>query len=352
MDAFRGIRRKLNHKGFAVVYLALLIVVLVGFVSLAVDMGYMYVAKGQLQNAADAGALAGVSKMGDPTMVRQTAKLFAEKNQAAGESVKVALNETNAPAGDIVIGYWDRATSTMSATVPTGKVANAVKVVARRNTETGTGISGENKQVPIFFGQVLNWGEMSAKAEAIACRPPKPSAPIVLCLDLCSITAFPYRVYFNQNLAKDPAGVPNPLYTVGWTEFSATSKATDLGPNSTVAELIQDPEHEIPLGLCGQTLWTNNGLGQAISILRGAYLDARDPGTNTWTVLVPIFELCPSSVSAAEAFTKLVQYAEITISDVKTPGGGSGESYIEIQNMSCQGCSTASYLGDKATLVK
>lgn len=351
MDAFGRLKMG-NDKGFAIVYIALMLVVLVAFVSLAVDMGYMYVAKGQLQNAADAGALAGVSHLGDPAVARQTAKTFAEKNKAAGEPVKVALNETNDANGDIVVGYWDKATKTMSATVPTGKIANAVKVVTRRNAETGTGISAENKQVEIFFGQVLNWGQMSAKAEAVACRPPKPSAPIVLCQDLCSITAFPYRVYFNQTQAVDPSGALNPLYTVGWTEFSATSKATDLGPNSTVAKLIQDPEHEIPLGLCGQTLWTNNGLGQAISILRGAYVDAKDPGTNTWTVLVPIFELCPSSISSTESFTKLVQYAEITIADVKTPGGGSGESYIEIQNLTCQGCATSSFLGDKSTLVK
>ena len=351
MDAFRRIR-KLNEKGFAVVYIALMLVVLVAFVSLAVDMGYMFVAKGQLQNAADAGALAGVAKLSDTVTARQSAKLFAEQNKAAGESVKVALNETNSADGDIVVGYWDKVTRTMSATVPTGKVANAVKVVARRTTETGTGISAENKQVDLFFGQVLNWGQMSAKAEAIACRPAKPSAPIVLCQDLCSSTAFPFKVYFNQTKATDPSGVLNPLYTVGWTEFSPTSRATDLGRNGTVAELIRDPEHEIPLGLCGQTLWTNNGLGNAIDVFHDAYIDQRVPATNTWTILVPIFEFCPSSVSFEEKFTTLVQFAEIVISDVKGPGGGSGESYVEIQSINCEPCATTSFLGDKATLVK
>ncbi|WP_224962126.1 pilus assembly protein TadG-related protein [Geomonas subterranea] len=341
-----------NEKGFALVYIALMIVVLVGFVSLAVDLGYMYVTKGQLQNAADAGALAGVAKLSDAAAARQSAKQFAEQNKAAGEAVKVALNDANNANGDIVIGYWDKKTSALVTPVPFGKVANAVKVVARRTEETGDGISTENKQVSIFFGKVLNWGEMSAKAEAIACRPAKPSAPIVLCMDLCGTTVFPFKVYFNQTLAVDPSGVPDAKYTVGWTEFSATSKATELGKNGTVSKLIQDPEHEIPLGLCGQTLWTNNGLGTAIDVLHDTYMDAREPVSKIWTLLVPIFEFCPSSVSSGEKFTTLVQYAEIGISEVKGPGGGSGESYIEIQSISCESCSTTNFLGDKATLVK
>ena len=351
MDALRRMIKN-DRKGFALVYIALMIVVLIGFVSLAVDMGYMYVTKGQLQNAADAGALAGVAKLSDTTAARQSAQQFAQENKAAGEAVKVDLNGANNANGDIVIGYWDKSTRTLSTTIPFGKVANAVKVVARRTSETGEGISPDNKQVNTFFGKVIDWGQMSAKSEAIACRPAKPSAPIVLCQNLCSATTFPFKVYFNQTLATNPSGVLDPTYTVGWTEFSATSKATDLGPNSTIAKLIEDPEHEIPLGLCGQTLWTNNGIGQAVNILHNAFVSEKDPSTGIWTVLVPIFQYCPAALSSTESYTTLVQYAEIGISDVKTPGGGSGTSYVEIQSINCQGCATAPFLGDKATLVK
>lgn len=351
MDAFRRLR-KIGDNGFALVYIALMIVVLIAFVSLAIDVGYMYVTKGQLQNAADAGALAGVAKLPDVAAVRQSVKLFAEQNKAAGEAVSVGLNESNSLNGDIVVGYWDKQTKTLYNTVPSGKVANAVKVVARRTTDTGEGVSADNKQVSLFLGQVLNWGQMSAKSDAIACRPPKPSAPIVLCQSLCTTTTFPFRVYFNQTKAVNPEGNPDPLFTVGWTEFSATSKATELGPKGTVAELIQDSEHQIPFGLCGQTLWTNNGIGKTIDILRDEFIAARDPATKLWTVLVPIFEVCPSSVSWGESFTKLVQFAEIVVSDVKTPGGGGGESYMEIQSINCQGCGTATFLGEKGTLVK
>ena len=347
MDAIGRIR-KLNHKGFAVVYIALMIVVLVAFVSLAVDLGYMYVAKGQLQNASDAAALAGAAQLPNKTNVRVQAKLFAEKNNAAGEAVKIDLNDTNSLDGDIVVGYWKD--STFSNTVPSGKISNAVKVVARRTSETGTGISEDNKPVTLFFGNVIGWDKMGAKADAIACRPPKPAGPIVLCLDICS-KPVPFKVYFNQTIAKDPSGNLDGTYTVGWTEFSATSKATNLGPNSDVAKLI-DGRKDIPFDLCGQTLWTNNGLGNAIQTLHDTFQRDKNPSTGKWTILVPIFEYCPSSLSSTESFTTLVKYAEITISDVKIPGGGSGEAYVDIENIACEACETTNFLGDKAILVK
>jgi Flp pilus assembly protein TadG len=183
MDAIGRLKR-LNNKGVAVVLLALMMVALVAFVGLAVDIGYMYVAKGQLQNAADAGALAGVSKLkyGVPVYqqysTRSYSKIFAEKNNAAGEAVKVDLNTSNSINGDIVIGYWNG--STFSDTVPSGQTANAVKVVARRTSETGTGISVSNKMVPIFFGRVINWNEMGAKSEAIAALSPAPVVPMAV----------------------------------------------------------------------------------------------------------------------------------------------------------------------------
>ena len=48
-----------NQKGAVIVMVAILMVVLIGCAALAVDVGYLYVARTELQRAADAGALAG-----------------------------------------------------------------------------------------------------------------------------------------------------------------------------------------------------------------------------------------------------------------------------------------------------
>lgn len=170
MDASRTLK---NKRGVAIVYLALLLIVLIGFAALVIDLGYMYVTKSQLQNAADAGALAGASKL-NGLFTNYSAHYFAEKfasdpgNKAAGEIVPIKPNYENYAEGDTVVGCWNGAfhpTSVLNCTE-----ANAVKVVARRTTESGPGISTNNKQVDIFLGRIFGeqWKKMSTKATAIA----------------------------------------------------------------------------------------------------------------------------------------------------------------------------------------
>src|SRR5688572_15467529 len=56
-------RRHSRRRGLSIVLVVLTLVVLIGFVSLAVDVGRVRVAKIQLQTAADAAATAAVSGM-------------------------------------------------------------------------------------------------------------------------------------------------------------------------------------------------------------------------------------------------------------------------------------------------
>lgn len=220
-----------NNKGLAVVFLAISIVMLCALVGLAVDVGYMYVAKGQLQNAADAAALAGAGNLASdststnqPT-ARQQAVAFAAQNKAAGSSVTIDSNNTNAPNGDVVLGNWDPTrdqspvdlrflpTPDGSHPLPSGAFINAVKVVARRTGENGTGIA-PNNMVSIFFGKVIGWSRMAAKAQAIAQNTLPPFITIPLCQPTCGITTMldgSTKFYF-----KTSDGTPN----TGWTTFT------------------------------------------------------------------------------------------------------------------------------------
>jgi Flp pilus assembly protein TadG len=51
--------QKGNRRGSIVVLAALLMIMLVGMLAFAIDIGYMSTVKAELQNAADAAALAG-----------------------------------------------------------------------------------------------------------------------------------------------------------------------------------------------------------------------------------------------------------------------------------------------------
>ena len=48
-----------NQRGGVVIFVAVAMVVLIGCAALAIDLTHLYVARNELQNAADAGALAG-----------------------------------------------------------------------------------------------------------------------------------------------------------------------------------------------------------------------------------------------------------------------------------------------------
>lgn len=285
MDAFRRLS-KTGQKGTALVYIALMIVVLIAFVSLAVDLGYMYVSKGQLQNAADSAALAGAAmNLGNSASVKQKAIEFAAKNKAAGDAVTIT-------EADVTLGNWN---STATPRFDTGRTPiNAVRVVARRNV-AGAG-PAEQGRVQLFFGQIFSllpsggdgWGEMAASAEAIAARPPRPTIPIALCETPCSMApppsvAAPVKFYFKQS----GATAPPPELTVGWTDFSFDSQATDLGPQSDIAKFIHGELH--PPDVCGKAIYTNNGVGEAVTELKQEFqAQTAASGLPYWEVIIPI----------------------------------------------------------------
>ena len=112
-----------NKRGVAIIYVVLLLVALLAFVGLAIDIGYMYVAKSQLQNAADSAALAGASQaksVGNGTAnpndlvqsgARTEAISFAAKNSAAQSSVTLSSDNSNtlSDSNDITVGHWNSA---------------------------------------------------------------------------------------------------------------------------------------------------------------------------------------------------------------------------------------------------
>ena len=175
MDSDGKLTYRKRSRGSILVLITLSIVVLIALTGLVVDLGYMYSVKGQLQNAADAAALAGAAKLTPTRPLLQnysahySAQRFASLNNAAGEYVNVALNISNDTDGDIVVGCWTGGPDII--TDSNCIEPNAVKVIVRRTDEPGDGVTkAAPKQIPIFLGKILGdrWRQMSAKASAIA----------------------------------------------------------------------------------------------------------------------------------------------------------------------------------------
>lgn len=144
----------------AAIWFAIVGVVLIGFLGLGVDMGYLYVVGSQLKNAADAAALAACMHVrSDQATARLAAVNIALANQAAGDPVQLDLNAGNSAEGDIVIGVYNRSTGVFAPTVETPR---AVKVVARRTADSLGG------NVPLFFGSLFGIGAVDMWRYAIA----------------------------------------------------------------------------------------------------------------------------------------------------------------------------------------
>lgn len=151
------------RRGVALVAAMALLVVMLGLVAFAVDVGFVALTRTQLQAAADAAALAAASHLGKPFE-----ELFAAGNQFAGYHTaggkRVELNEP-----DMEVGIWDSRTRTFA---PSASGGNAVRVTARRDATT-------NGEAPLFFGRIFGNWSFAMTASAVAMANPRDIAFVV-----------------------------------------------------------------------------------------------------------------------------------------------------------------------------
>src|SRR5436190_24221849 len=104
-----------RRRGVALVYTAIVILVLIGFVGLALDWGYVFWVANGLQTSADSAALAGAQKLkSSQTAARAAAVRLASKNLAGSKFVHLNSNTANAADGDVVLGKYNRAAHTFT----------------------------------------------------------------------------------------------------------------------------------------------------------------------------------------------------------------------------------------------
>jgi len=156
-------RRHFRRRGIAFIWVAIFLLLLILIVGLSLDVGKVLLAAHQVQNAADAAALAGaqVVKL-DPNLARQRAMEIALENFVFGESVNLTDNPGNLPDGDIVIGQYNRNARVFTVTIDDFPPPNAVRVVARR-------IEGSiDGPISLTFGPVANVQTSNVARYAIA----------------------------------------------------------------------------------------------------------------------------------------------------------------------------------------
>jgi Flp pilus assembly protein TadG len=105
---FFGVIR--NRRGTVAIIIATSTFAFVGLAALAIDLGHLFVVRNELQNAADAGALAGARFLYDNngTAVNATANSVAYNAAIANrsETAPVGVRWSGGNDGDIQRGHW------------------------------------------------------------------------------------------------------------------------------------------------------------------------------------------------------------------------------------------------------
>lgn len=339
-----------DERGATAVIVAIMIVVLLGFGALALDISNAMIARNELQNVADAAALAGARQIGvlyqalpqgtpytghtiNPNVVYTAATGVASQNQA--RQVAVAVN-----IADIQIGVWNSTTRTLAPITNTG--ATGVRVTARRD-------GSANGPVATWLAGVMGINSMNVVATATAALtgtgvllPGEANAPFGL-----DELIFTNPAYCGTPIQFYPTNSP-PTGCAGWHTF------TESPPNAaTERRIIRNltptpPTYETPGMTAGQTSleYIGGNLATNLSDLYNLWdakkVPASSPSGWCWNVKIPVYpnQGCsnPNTVMGIVGFASAcvweVQYppigqvinAMVTCGEV-TQGQGGGGSF-------------------------
>jgi len=286
---------------------ALLILVFVGFAAVAIDIGHLFLVRNELQNAADAGCLAGARFLygSDGMAVNENSNQVAYEATIVNKSEKapVDVHWTVGNTGDVERGHWSFATGAFTPTELTQPVnlwdvspeeldanpafINALRVKARRQDTPSAS----------FFARIFGYENFSLSREAIAyigfagtLAPGEADQPIAICRESLLVngqyTCSTGRMITNHEVV---AG----LESGGWTDFNQDSACLTGTNAETVRSLICGSGNPEPV-ILGQSIAINGGYIEfAHGQLRTCW-EAFTGRTRPWTLTLPVIE-CPGN---------------------------------------------------------
>lgn len=299
-----------NQAGAVLVYVVLIMIIFLAFTALAVDIAHLYVVKNELQNAADAGALAGARRLFNldgsiNVLANDYAYDAAVANMSEGVAVDVNYTRgTGSNGGDIQRGHWSFGTRTFTANsagtqkenwwrIPTSSLdsdpgfINAVKVTTRRETPQATS----------FFARVLGFMGFTVSAEAVAyigfagsILPEELDQPIAICKQ--SVTdANGNDIDCNIGRMSNSGSNAATHNTSAWTNY--TLDCTTANKTNVVPLVCREPGSNpwtIPFGASiGST-------GGEIDPISSAVRSCFNPKNRTdpWDLVLPVID-CPNN---------------------------------------------------------
>jgi hypothetical protein len=296
-----------ERRGTVAIMIALVITVLLGFAALAVDTGYFFVTKNELQNIADAAALAAAGELGnqyfhgDPyneTAIKAAAVDVGAKNQAGG---KADINIRNS---DVEIGRWKdpdlnpngfAIISNETYLSETTVMPDAVKVIARRD-----GLA--NNPVSTFFGGIFGVNAVNVSADATAALSGplemKPGIPVGVSKYWFKPEHWPEGDFCNQDIKFHPTGDLEGC--AGWHNYYDPDDPEKSNANAKqlkeILDGLKDGSFEIPETIAGKTKYAFTGgtVASAFSNLEELYESKKgnceDGDPDKWCVDVVVYD--------------------------------------------------------------
>ena len=292
-----------NQRGVTAIVVGITLAMLVGFGALAVDIGHLCVAHNELQNAADAGALAGARFLynDDGTAVNTGANQIARDAAMANKSEQnpVEVNWTGGNAGDAQRGHWSFATRTFTPNESTASVdlwnvstaqldadinfINAVKVMARRQA----------MPIASFFAGIFGHESFEGAADAVAyigfagtLPPGDVDQPIAICKDSI-LNGSEYTCNVGRMINSGHDNATNE--TGGWTSFNQDDPCTG-GTNAQEVKSLVCADGNPETIFLGQDMATNGGdIQSAFNKLIQCWADNTSK-TQIWPLTLPVID--------------------------------------------------------------
>jgi len=277
-----------DQKGAVVVVTAFSLLAILGMAGLAVDLGYLYVVKCELQRAADAGAMAGARAVYPFPLASATFPLnpLCSAALAQGRAIAQAnLTDGASPTvGTIQTGAWDWNTSRFTPGCAANPFTNAVALTTRRDN------------LSLLLMGLVGFGPVNLSASSIAVvdfvGSLEQGAAFVMFLGKKYAQAGEVTITLN----------PDPVDAGGWY-----TKASQVPSNSNISGYLDNPA-TVPAIKQGETVNLNNGNWSAVlATLKSAYI-----GKTVWLPVVDTEKFKQSGPVAG--------FTAFTITDVKTTG--------------------------------
>ncbi len=339
---------------------AVLMVVLLGFVAMTVDHGFIQLTRTQLQCAADAAALSGAMELSgteDPAVVRTNANREIVKTAAmfrAGDRASVTID----PAADVTFGKLVWNGNSQNYSIQWGENATPYNVVRVRTMRT-IGAGGDNR-LPLFFAPAVGTENANVGAEAIATFQPR---DIMVVLDFSSsmnddscLGAISRlgRAAVESNLQTMWTQLGSPVYgNLVFTPTYATLKgraASGTIPHIDVTYKRSSVVVASTLALKTVKLKFSNGATQTFSSLSGLLGTFAGTGgnankdiTNCWVISGTNANLSSGNSGEQFDFTLANIKAALGLTKPYPYPGGSWDEYIQEVQKSSSSIKTAGY---------